>query len=232
MSQPGDSVVQHFYVTDGAAAVTGLTASSFTFVSLIGVALVAWAPTITEISVGWYAMTYTLPAATTGYSRQVTPTNATHAIIWPDIMGEVETADMDSVRAAVTRPIAITDGNFGPANELTFAYVAGDTRPITFTVSNSAGAGIDLTAYSSLGFGVRSTDGTTIVDTMTGALVTGDANGLVTVLPAGTENFHTIANGVASIDHRWDFQATLTASSDKYTLARGVFKVLRQEYRS
>ena len=232
MSQPTDSVAQHFRVVDGAGAgVTGLTAASFAFTSHNGTAAVAWSPTITEISSGYYAITYALPSATTCYSRWITPNSSSYSIVWPDIMGEVEAADLDSIRAAVVRPIATTDGNFGPANELTFSYVAGDTRPISFTVTDSSGAAIDLTAYSSLGFGIRNEDGTDL-GAISGGSISGDANGVVTVTVAGTEDFHTIADGIASLSHRWDFQATLTSSSEKYTLARGKFIVLRQEYRS
>ena len=231
MTQPGDSIVQHFKIVLAAGtAVTGLTTGSFTFTSYVGTAAVAWSPTVTEIGLGWYALTYTLPVATTAFSRTVTPNSAVNILIWPDIVGEVEAADLDSIRAALVRPIATTNANFGPANELTFAYVAGDSRPIEFTVTDTAGVGIDLTDYQDFGFGVRSQDGTSTIDTLT--TVTGSSLGVVVLTLAGTENFQTIADGIASVDYHWDFQATLTSSSKKYTLARGILKVLRQEYRS
>ena len=231
MSQPTDAIVQHFKVeTSAGVAVTGLVSASFTFSSYVGTAAVAWTPTITEIGSGWYALSYTLPSATTAYSRVITPVSSANNMIWPDIVGEVEAADLDSIRAALVRPIATTDANFSPANALTFAYVAGDSRPISFSVVDSAGVGIDLTDYSSLGFGVRSSDGTSSIDTLTG--VTGSALGVVELTLAGTENFQTITDGTAFVDYHWDFQATLTATSKKYTLARGILKVLRQEYRA
>ena len=231
MSQPGDSVVQHFLVlTSADVPVTGLTGASFTFTSYVGTAAVAWAPTVTEIGLGWYALTYTLPTATTAFSRYIVPVSSANLLTWPSIVGEVEAADLDSIRAALVRPIATTDANFGPANSLTFAYVAGDSRPISFTVTDSAGVGIDLTTYSAFGFGVRSADGTTTVDTLTA--LTGSSLGVVELTLLGSENFQTIADGLASVDMHWDFQATLTSSSKKYTLARGILKVLRQEYRA
>ena len=165
MSQPGDSVIQHFKIVDGAdTPVTGLTGADFTFTSYIGTALVAWTPIVTEIGLGWYALTYVLPSATTGYSRKIELVDAANVLIWADIVGEVESADLDSISALVVRPIATVDGNFGPANELTFSYPADDTRPISFVVTDAAGQPIDLTLYDSFGFGIRSINGTASID--------------------------------------------------------------------
>lgn len=233
MAKPGESVKFHFRVLDAAfAGVTGLNAASFTFTALDGDVFVTWAPTVAEIPAGpdgWYSVTSTLPSTTTQYSRDIDPVSAANTVSTPSIAGEIEANDLDSIAALAVRPVATTNGNFAPANELTFSYVEGDTRPISFTVTDAAGVGIDLTDYESLGFGIRSNDGTSSDDQLT--TVTGDANGVVILTLSGSENFQSfLVTGEASVRMRWDFQATLTSSSKKFTLARGPFIVLREEF--
>jgi len=232
MTQPGDTVKQQFEVrlADG-TAVTGLTTGSFTFKAYADGATATWSVTVTEIGLGGYSISYTLGSTTTSFDRFITPVSALNFIHYPDISGEIEGADLDSIAASVVRPTAVTDGNFGPANELTFSYVTGDSRPISFSVVDSAGSPIDLTDYSSFGFGIRTQDGTSSVDQITA--VTGSAGGVVEVTILVTDNFQSeLAAGEDSLAMKWDFQATLTATSDIYTLAHGTFFIQRHEFQS
>lgn len=231
MSVPGDTIEQHFQVLDGTTPVTGLTTGSFTFTALNSGAIVAWTPTITEISGGYYELSYTLPASTTEYSRYVVSNTASHTIVWPDIQGEIESADLDLVLASVVRPVATVSSDFTPQGELQIVYIAGDTRSIILTITDSSGNAIDIeNDYSTYGFGIRSQDGTSSVDEITG--ITASTN-VVTIPIVVGDNFQTfITDGVDNVTMRWDFQCTKISDSKLYTLARGNFQLKRQEYRA
>lgn len=232
MAVPGDTVIQHFKVEDGGSPVTGLTTGSFTFNAYSAGSAAAWSPTVAEIGSGYYSLTYTLPSATTSFSRYVVSNTASHEIIWPDIDGEVESTDLDTLLASVVTPVATIGSDFTPQGELQITYIAGDTRPIVLTIEDNAGNAIDIqNDYTAAGFGIRSKDGTTSVTEINGASVTAVVN-VVSIAVLAGDNFQSaIADGIDTETLYWDFQATKVSDSKKYTLARGKFLLKRQEYR-
>lgn len=223
-----DTVVDVFFVQDSSGtAVTGLVNGDFTRTMYAAGVLATLTSTVTEIGSGYYSISYAMPAsAAERLSIFVNPPTG-NFIRWGDITGGLSTYDEDDIYAAALVPKSSGAGGGAPSNELTLRYVAGDTQPIRFNVSGLS----LLTAYGSHGFGIRSIDATSSVDALTS--ITVDDSGNVSVTIAGTENFHThIGTGEPSVSMRWDYQATKTSDSKKYTLARGSFVVLRQEYQA
>lgn len=233
MSVPGDTIEQHFQVFIGTTPVTGLTTGSFTFTGLVSGVIVAFTPTITEVSGGFYELSYTLPAATTEFSRFVVSNTAAHTIVFPDISGEIEATDLDVILASVVRPVATVSSDFTPQGELQIVYIAGDTRSIQLTITDTSGNPIDIqNDYNSPGFGIRSQDGTSSIDEISGASITSVINVVTIAIGAGL-NFQTfITDGVDTLPMKHDFQAILTSTSEKQTLVRGSWLLKRQEFRS
>lgn len=232
MSVPGDTIEQHFLVLNGSTPVTGLTTGSFTFTALNSGAIVAWSVTITEVSIGYYEMSYTLAAATTAFDRFVV-SNAGHTIVFADIPGEIENTDLDVILASVVRPTATVSSDFTPQGELQIVYIAGDTRSIILTINDTSGNPIDIqNDYSSEGFGIRSQNGTSSVDEISGGSITAVVNVVTIAIGVGLNFQSFITDGEDSVRMFWDFQATLTSSSAKQTLARGTWLLKRQEFRS
>lgn len=185
MSQPSNTVTKFIRRTTAAGvAVTAKVLADF--------AITAWhhptggapaahvhASTITEQSGGVYAWTYTLPATAGHYGFDIGPATGTDTVEFLGVTGELEAADLDSLNAAVSRPIIglTSQGTIGQTQAITL--INKRYRELVFSFVNEAGVAVDMTTYTGITFGVRSVDDQTLTPPKVDAI-----NGTLTALGA------------------------------------------------
>ncbi len=211
MAQPTNTVTKFIRRTTAAGvAVTAQVLANF--------AITAWhhptggvaathvhASTITEMSGGIYAWTYTLPATAGHYGFDIGAASGTDTVEVLVITGELEQADLDAIQASVSRPIVglTSQGTLGQVAPLTL--VNKRYREVVFSFVDVNGAAIDMTTYSNITFGVRSITDQTIappkVDAIHGTPTVGStyaiiaASGTITVRIPEDATFFTLTEG-------------------------------------
>lgn len=229
MTEPSNTVTKFFYVSTAApAAVTGLTIGNFLVVAVYkprSSAPVAWthASALVDLGTslgvgwnGWYAWTYTMPAAgDSDCAIDITPTNAAHFLRFAASQGELEPKDLLSIYNAASKPVVTINGQ-GTIGQITpITLINKRYRKLTFTFVDSNGANIDMTAgvtYTNYVFGTRSkTDQTATppkADQTTG-IVGGNGYVEVTILEAASF-FNALTEG-ASVQEKIEIFYELTA---------------------
>lgn len=217
MVQPANTVTKFLRRTTAAGvAVTGQVLANF--------AITAWhhpnggvpashthASTITEMSGGIYAWTYTLPATAGHYGFDIGPASGTDTVEFCGVTGELESADLDSLNAAVSRPIIglTSQGTIGQTQAITL--VNKRYRELVFSFVDSNGDDVDMTTYSNITFGVRSPTDQTLtppkVDAINGTTTAGStyvitaAVGTVTVKIPEDATFFVLTEGATPDDN-------------------------------
>jgi hypothetical protein len=215
MARPGDTIRRYLRIEDNAGAgVTGLTIAALT------VTAGKWndgsgspashspSAALTEVGLGVYWLSYTLPNAAGSFYVQVLPVSASHhphVRGWEDV---VEANDIDSVGSLVARPV-VTVGNSGTLGQVTPISIPSKRRAVlTFAILDQNGDPIDMTGgvtYTNFKVGFRSqTDMTAtppkldaVHGTPTGfGIVTSDGLVVVTI-PMACTIFNVLAEGAS-----------------------------------
>lgn len=156
MAQPGDTIKRTFRVYDTATAayIDGLDETDFTFLCLVDGVVTALSVTVAAVaatSPDVYLMSYALPSGAGGKRVDVyiTPDTSTYRVEAPDISGEAEANDLDSLAVKLVRASGVAlDGGFAGLNEVNLTLFEGDWRnDITVQAKDADGEAID---YSSL----------------------------------------------------------------------------------
>ena len=215
MARPGDTIRRYLRIEDAAGAgVTGLTIAALT------VTAGKWndgsgspashspSAALTEVGLGVYWLSYTLPNAAGSFYVQVLPVSSAHYLHtrgWEDV---VEAQDIDSVAGLVARPIT-TLSNTGTLGQIQPVSIPARRHAVlVFAIVDQNGDPINLTTgvtYTSFKVGFRSqTDQTATppkLDALTGtptgfSIVTGD--GLLTItIPMACTIFNVLAEGAS-----------------------------------
>ena len=143
-------------------------------------------PALVEIGAGRYELKFNLPAAAGWFDLYVSPVDTTRTVFDAHWSGEVETQDIDSLYANIVKGVALPTvgallGIPYPAELVAYRY-----NTWSIPITDSAGAPIDLTAYSTFALSVRSKDQTTkkldaTNGSPTGFVLTGSVSGILTV---------------------------------------------------
>ncbi len=238
MAQPSETIVRVFSVNDAAgAAVTGLTTASFTLTGWRNGVSAAITWSIAELTLGRYTLTYALPSSAGIIDFIFAPVSASNFVVWPDLTEEVEQYDLTALYGAVSKPTIVLNASGAPSNEIELVFIKSDYHSVTFTVKNSDGTAVDLVAagYTNWKFGVKNALQTAVASVVPYLLttgITGDANGVVTVVvPESASFFGLLTDGVdATTGARWSLEADLGGIvSQTKTLGRGICTVRRKE---
>jgi len=164
MPIPGNSVTKFFRrITPAGTAVTGKVLGDFTFVAwylATGGSVTAYAhgSTITEISSGYYAWTFSLPPVKANWAVDISPASGTDLLQFVSASGYVENNDLDLIAASVARPLVTITGQ-GTIGQVTpVALIHKRYRWLRFAFNDANGAAIDMTAgvnYTSYIWGIR-----------------------------------------------------------------------------
>lgn len=231
MAQPGETITRTFKVVDASdTAVTGLTTSSFTMTGYRNGAASTITFTVAEIGGGRYSVAYVLPSSAGLVDGWFLPTSASNFIVWPDLTEEVEAQDIAALAAAVIRTTVALTATGAPTNEISLTVTKDNYHSITFTVKDSAGVAIDLSAWINWRFGVKSSDQTTTIYLQTTGITATSAGVVTIVLPEGATVFSALTTGNNSITLRWSLEGDEAADLTKTrTIARGDFIIVRKE---
>lgn len=248
MARPGDVISRVFRVLDAAdAAVTGLTSSDFTFRPYqnalgSGDTMASWThnAVLTELANGYYQIELALPSSPSEFFFGIEANSSSHFVSIQGIEGEVEARDIDALAGLIAKPVVTrsTAANTPAGTAVDIELVAYRARELVWSIQDSSGTGIDLTAYSALTFGVRATDQTDsdakldATDLTSGWSISGTAAGVLTVeVPDDAAFFAAIdegANADSSVDLFYEITGTL--GGEVYSLVRSSrLRLLRRE---
>lgn len=236
MVQPANTVTKFIRRTTAAGvAVTGKVLADFTIAAYHHAAggspaSHTHASTITELASGFYAWTYTLPATAGHYGFNILPASGTDTVEFVGVCGELELADLDSLNAAVSRPIVglTSQGTIGQTQAITL--VNKRYRELVFSFVDANGVAVDMTTYSNITFGVRSvTDQATAppkIDAINGTTTAASAyvitagSGTVTVKIPEDATFFVLTEGVTpdedgTMDLRYELTGDQAATALK-----------------
>lgn len=194
MTQPADTVTKFFRVRDlttdllvpSLSLVEGTDFASLGFKHEYGGTPTTYAlgSTYTALGSGYYAWTYTKPAAAGHDGQSLLAVSATHAIEIVTITGELEAQDLASLAALVAQPVggAGTAFSFGSAVPIDRAVYRARTITQAFT-----GVDLSTSAYDNWQIGIRDKDQTALhwdcgSGKIDGFTITGDAAGLLTIV--------------------------------------------------
>ena len=219
MTQPSNSLTKFIQrLTVAGVAVTGKTISDFTVTAYYKTAsgsptTYTHGSTLTELSGGWYAWTYSVPSSASHYGVDIIPSSGTDYLRFAGISGELENQDLDSIYAANARPISSLTSSGTIGQTVSLSLVAHRYRILVFSFVDSNGAAIDMTDgvnYTNIKFGVRAAStqaaGTTY-DAAHGTATAGftwsvvGASGTVTVkIPEDAVFFALMTEGATVVD--------------------------------
>lgn len=216
MAQPGSSVTKFIRrLTAAGVASTGKVLADFTIAAYHKAASVAAATfthgsTITELSLGWYAWTYTLPATAGFTGVDLDVATGTDTIDLIQIQDELEAADLDQIAALVNRPIVAvsSQGTIGEVVALTL--INKRYRRARFTFTDAAGATIDMTTgttYTAYAWSTRSHTNQASADyrvdavtgTPVGFVITGGVGYVDVTIPEDAA-FFDLTEGTSAVD--------------------------------
>lgn len=230
MAQPAEQITRVFKrLTVADVAVTGSVTADFTLAAYVSGVLTSLTWSITEIGTGHYKLIYTLPTAGQ-LCIFFEPATGTDYIRWADLDGELELYDLTSLYGAVVRPVVQLTATGAPTGEIALSVTKSNYHSITFSVKNTDGTAVDLSAWNAWRFGVMSANQSTTIYLQTTG-ITASAGGVVTiVLPEGATVFAALTTGVDSIALRWSLEGDEAADATKTrTVARGAFTIVRKE---
>ncbi len=226
MAQPSSTVTKFIRrLTAAGAASTGKLLADFTITAYhkaTGVAAAAFthASTVTELTLGWYAWTYTLPTTVGFYGVDINVASGTDTVDVIQIQDELEAADLDQIASLVNRPIVgvSSQGTIGQVQAITL--VNKRYRKVRWTFVDENGDDIDMTAgttYTAYAWSVRSlanqADTNYRVDATngspTGFVITGGVGYVELTIPEAAD-FFDLTEGVSALDSL-DIRHELTA---------------------
>jgi hypothetical protein len=214
MAQPGNSVVKYIRrLTAAGAASTGKVLADFTIFAYhapggLTPAAFTHGSTITELSLGWYAWTYTLPSTVGFTGVDIDVASGTDTVDLIQIQDELEAADQDQIASLVNRPIVgiSSQGTIGQVQPITL--VNKRYRVLRFTFVDADGVAINMaTVYGNYAWSVRSFTNQADTDyrvdatngSPTGFVITG-GTGYVDVTIPEDAAFFDLTEGASALD--------------------------------
>lgn len=164
MTQPAEAITKFLKVTDGAGtAVTGLTAAAFAFVAFTkpyaaAAAAYAHGSTITELTGGWYAWTFTAASLPGHTAVDIALVSTSNSLRFAACSGETEGHDLASIYALVALPRVTLSPAGSIGQRVPVTVVAGRRITLRFSFVDFTAAPIDMTVggtYTAYTFGVR-----------------------------------------------------------------------------
>lgn len=233
---PGDPIIINVRRRTAAGLpATGMLIADFSLKATLNGVVVALTPTLTELdTVGtWriYTMGFNIPATPGNFTFYVEPATGTDQVAEGVFGGVTESIDLRSIYSVIAVPIISVVNAGGPQGDIALRLVKFDYTPLSFSVHDTAGNPIDLSAWSGWQFGVRDQlqdEGTPFLQT-TG--ITATTAGLVTILIAKTSAFYNfLTTGKDQVQLYWSLNGNEAADATKRrTVGRGTLAVVRQE---